>query len=115
MKIPYNSIQNHQDCVECGERGCLTADSQAKLFVKVYYTWNQSGKKFQRRKQGIPVDGWPNVFASEALGRIYMIHPNNSDCFYLRLQLVNIRNPTSFGNLRTVNGYVCQTYHEACN
>lgn len=26
-----------------------------------------------------------------------------------------MQGPTSFGNFRTVNGYVCQTYHEACN
>ncbi|KAL4131943.1 hypothetical protein QTP88_009169 [Uroleucon formosanum] len=35
-----------------------------------YYTWNQSTKKFQRRKQGTPVPDWPQVFSTDALGRI---------------------------------------------
>ncbi|KAL1516386.1 hypothetical protein ABEB36_000305 [Hypothenemus hampei] len=79
-----------------------------------YYTWNQSEKKFQRRKQGIPVPGHSNVFYTEALGRIYTVHPSNDECFYLRLLLVNVRGPTSFQHLRTVNGELCSTYKEAC-
>ncbi|CAH0703019.1 unnamed protein product [Spodoptera exigua] len=54
-----------------------------------YYTWNQSTKKFQRRKQGTPVPDWPQVFSSDALGRMYTVHPRNDECFYLRLLLVN--------------------------
>lgn len=42
-----------------------------------YYTWNQSTKKFQRRKQGIPVPHWPQVFSTDALGRMYTVHPRN--------------------------------------
>ncbi|CAB3241223.1 unnamed protein product [Arctia plantaginis] len=79
-----------------------------------YYTWNQSTKKFQRRKQGTPVPDWPQVFSTDALGRMYTIHPRNDECFYLRLLLVNVRGPKSFAHLKTVNGYQCQTYREAC-
>ncbi|XP_050059695.1 uncharacterized protein LOC126550985 [Aphis gossypii] len=61
-----------------------------------YYTWNQSTKKFQRRKQGTPVPDWPQVFSTDALGRI------------------NVRGPKSFAHLKTVNGHQCQTYREAC-
>lgn len=79
-----------------------------------YYTWNQSTKKFQRRKRGNPVPGHTNVFYTNALGRIYTVHPNNDECFYLRLLLVNVRGPTSFEYLRTVDGVLCATYREAC-
>ncbi|XP_063907387.1 uncharacterized protein LOC135125669 [Zophobas morio] len=67
-----------------------------------------------RRKQGMPVEGHPNVFSSDALGRIYTVHPNNDECYYLRLLLVNVRGPISFKQLRTVNGQLCATYREAC-
>ncbi|CAB3242523.1 unnamed protein product [Arctia plantaginis] len=53
-----------------------------------YYTWNQSTKKFQRRKQGTPVPDWPQVFSTDALGRMYTVHPRNDECFYLRLLLL---------------------------
>ncbi|KAF2903264.1 hypothetical protein ILUMI_02924 [Ignelater luminosus] len=79
-----------------------------------YYTWNASFKKFQRRKQGQPVPGYENIYSTDALGRIYTVHPNNDECFYLRLLLVNVRGPTSFQSLRTVNGELCATYREAC-
>ncbi|CAH0682997.1 unnamed protein product [Spodoptera exigua] len=79
-----------------------------------YYTWNPSTKKFQRRKQGTPVPDWPQVFSSDALGRMYTVHPRNDECFYLRLLLVNVRVPKSFAHLKTVNGHQCQTYREAC-
>jgi hypothetical protein len=79
-----------------------------------YYTWNASSKKWLRRKQGQAVDGYPGVFSTDALGRIYTIHPKNDDCFYLRLLLVNVRGPTSFESLRTVDVTVCATFREAC-
>lgn len=79
-----------------------------------FYTWNPSSKSFQRRKRGDPVAGYENVYASDALGRIYSVHPKNDECFYLRLLLVNVRGPTSFESLRTVNGDLCATYREAC-
>ena len=96
---------------------CQTDDFARTLMyadMPRYYTWNASSKSFQRRKQGTPVEGHPNVFASEALGRIYTVHPNNDECYYLRLLLVNVRGPTSFKQLRTVNGQLCATYREAC-
>lgn len=96
---------------------CQTDDfARTLLYADMprYYTWNASSKSFQRRKQGTPVEGHPNVFASDALGRIYTVHPNNDECYYLRLLLVNVRGPTSFKQLKTVNGQLCATYREAC-
>ncbi|GFV04882.1 ATP-dependent DNA helicase [Trichonephila clavipes] len=53
-------------------------------------------------------------FYTDALGRLYTVHPNNTECFYLRLLLINIRGPISFQDLRTVNGQLCATYRQAC-
>ncbi|XP_076763394.1 uncharacterized protein LOC143430844 [Xylocopa sonorina] len=66
--------------------------------VPTYFTWNTSTRKFQRH----------------ALGHLYTVHPNNAECFYLRLLLINIRGPTSFQELKTVNGHVCAIFREAC-
>ena len=82
--------------------------------VPTYYTWNASAKKFQRRKQVKAVEGHTNLYSTDALGRLYTVHPNNAECFYLRLLLINVRGPTSFQDLRTLNGQVCATYREAC-
>lgn len=82
--------------------------------VPKYYTWNTSTKKFQRRKQGAAVPGHVGIRSSDALGRVYTVHPNNADCYYLRLLLHTVRGPTSFQAIRTIDGTVCETYRQAC-
>ncbi|GFT79695.1 putative DNA helicase [Trichonephila clavipes] len=78
----------------------------------VYFTADYI--RFQRRKQGKAVEGHTNLYSSDALGRLYTVHLNNTECFYLRLLLINIRGPISFQDLRTVNGQLCATYRQAC-
>lgn len=82
--------------------------------IPKYYTWNASTKKFNRRKNGAIVPEYAGVRASEALGRVYTVHPNNMECFCLRLLLHTIRGPKSFLELRTIYGEVCLTYRDAC-
>jgi hypothetical protein len=48
------------------------------------------------------------------LGRVYTIHPMNFECFCLRLLLHVVPGPTSFEDVRTVDGHVCATFKEAC-
>ncbi|UYV73327.1 hypothetical protein LAZ67_10002739 [Cordylochernes scorpioides] len=95
-------------------RGDLFAKTLRYSDVPKYYTWNAPEKKFHRRKQGKPVEWHPNIYSSDALGRLYTVHPSNQECSYLRLLLVNVCGPESFQELRTVNGKVCSTYREAC-
>lgn len=96
---------------------CQTDDfAKTLLYSEVprYYTWNASRKQFQRRKQGQTVVDHPNVFSSDALGRLYTVHPNNIECYYLRLLLITVRGATSFQNLRTINNVLCESYRDAC-
>jgi len=53
-------------------------------------------------------------FFVDILGCVYTVHPNNAECYYLRMLLINVKGPTSFANIRTVDGVVCQTFREAC-
>ncbi|UYV71196.1 hypothetical protein LAZ67_8002131 [Cordylochernes scorpioides] len=80
--------------------------------VPVYYIWSAS-KSWQPRKQGTRIADQA-AFASDAIGRVYTVHPNYEECFYLRMLLHSVRGPTSFAALRTINGVLCQTYKEAC-
>lgn len=80
--------------------------------VPAYYVWNNN--KFERRKRGANVDGWPGVKKEHALGRVYTVHPNNTECYHLRLLLHEVRGPTSFESLRTINGVVQPTFKSAC-
>jgi hypothetical protein len=43
--------------------------------VPKYYTWNTPRKVFCKRKQGARVPGYDDIRATDALGRVYTIHP----------------------------------------
>ena len=78
-----------------------------------FYTWNTSSKTWNRRKRGNKVEG-EDVYEAEAIGRVYTVSPRQGECFYIRLLLHNVRGPTSFDALKTVNGIICVTFREAC-
>lgn len=94
----------------------VDAFARTLLYTEVveYYTWNQSGKRFKRRARGSAVSGHDDIRSSDAIGRLYTVHPSQSECFFLRLLLTKVRGPTSFQDLRTHEGFVCATYREAC-
>ena len=72
--------------------------------IPEYYVWDKASKTWRRRKR----DGG-------AIGRVYIVHPNKTDCFHVRLLLHNVRGPTSFEDLRTVEGEICESYQKACS
>lgn len=121
----YFTIENAQQRVEQPQNTTLTAffalcenDSFARTLlyadVPKFYTWNASRKQFERRKRGIRVPNYGDVFSANALGRVYTVHPNNTECYFLRILLHEVKGPTSFASLKTVNGEECETYREAC-
>lgn len=46
--------------------------------VPSYYVWKSN--KFERRKRGTCVENWQDVKKDNVIGRVYTIHPNNSEC-----------------------------------
>ena len=80
--------------------------------VPAYYTWKNN--KFVRRKQGKAVPGHHGVKKDQVLGRVYTVHPNNAECYYLRLLLHEVKGPTSFEDLKRVSGVVHPTFQSAC-
>ncbi|CAI6358979.1 unnamed protein product [Macrosiphum euphorbiae] len=49
-----------------------------------------------------------------AIGRIYTIHPNQSECFHLRLLLNYVQGLTSFESLKAIDGDIHATFKTAC-
>lgn len=100
----------------CKQENIFGAFARTLLYdqVPTYFTFNKTSKKWEPRKRGTPVDGYPGIFSTNALGRLYTVHPKQRECFYLRLLLINVRGPTSFEYLRTVNGQLYASNHDAC-
>uniref|UniRef100_UPI00358E4945 uncharacterized protein n=1 Tax=Myxine glutinosa TaxID=7769 RepID=UPI00358E4945 len=79
------------------------------------YTRVVGSKTWKRCTQGARVVGYPDIRRSDAIGRVYTVHPNNFECFFLYLLLHHVKGPISFQELRTFNGQVCDTFRQACH
>ncbi|XP_063924468.1 uncharacterized protein LOC135138427 [Zophobas morio] len=66
------------------------------------------------RKRGARHSSIAGIFSTGALGRVYTVHPNNGECYYLRMLLHVVKGPTSFQAIKTIDGQECETYREAC-
>lgn len=80
--------------------------------IPAYYVWKQNN--FSRRKQGINVPNQPGLKKDNVLGRVYTVHPMNTECYYLRILLHEVRGPTCFRDLKNVNGVIHPTFQSAC-
>jgi hypothetical protein len=95
---------------------CSHDDFAKTLFyheVPSYYTWDDS-RGWLKRKRGKDVPGWPGIKMDTAIGRIYTIHPNQSECFHLRLLLNYVQGPTSFESLKAFDGVIHATFKATC-
>uniref|UniRef100_A0A1I8G2F6 ATP-dependent DNA helicase n=1 Tax=Macrostomum lignano TaxID=282301 RepID=A0A1I8G2F6_9PLAT len=79
------------------------------------FTWDRSAHQWHRAGRGrVAADQPAGVLTTGNIGRVYTVSPRMGDCFYLRLLLVNVRGPTSFEALRTVDGVLLPTFKAAC-
>ncbi|XP_022013728.1 uncharacterized protein LOC110913191 [Helianthus annuus] len=68
----------------------------------MFYVWNSKHRRWvARQKRG-------------SVGRIHYVPPSLGECYYLRILLNKVIGPTSFEDIRTVNGQVYPSYEEAC-
>ena len=84
-------------------------------FIRKYHAISHGLKTKKRipRKQA-PIDAYPGLFISNALGRVFTVNSRQTECFYLRLLLVSVTGPLSFQDIHKVNGQQYQKYKDAC-
>ena len=66
--------------------------------------WNQV------TKQRTVIEGYPDVRKTDALGRVYVVHANCSECFHFRILLQIVKGHTYFINLRTFQGITYEIF-----
>ncbi|GFQ91561.1 ATP-dependent DNA helicase [Trichonephila clavata] len=99
----------------CNRADAFGAFARKLLYSEVprYFAWAQT-KKGMPRKQGTPFEACPGLFRSKTLRQVFTVNPRQTECFYLRLLLVNVTGPLSFQDIRKVNGQLYPTYKDAC-
>lgn len=82
-------------------------DSNARQFtydeIPRHYVWNPRECIWTLRKRGLHI------------GRLTYTHHSTGDLWYLRLLLSKICGPTSFEEIKTVNGFQHSTFQDACS
>ncbi|XP_060210557.1 uncharacterized protein LOC132637494 [Lycium barbarum] len=66
-----------------------------------HFEWSSNEKFWARRQKCC------------AVGHVVTIHPTEGERYYLRLLLMQVRGPTSYADLLTVNGEPCSTFRES--
>ncbi|XP_038719916.1 uncharacterized protein LOC120012542 [Tripterygium wilfordii] len=66
------------------------------------WVWNAKYKEWTPRQRG------------QSIGRMFYVHPNSGELYYLRLLLNVQKGPTSYVDIRTVAGFVHSTFQSAC-
>ncbi|XP_074352599.1 uncharacterized protein LOC141691739 [Apium graveolens] len=86
----YVSFKPHDDLGDVAER--------AKIRFTKLEGWFEANKSF------------PEVF-----GRLSDVHSHYGETFILRMLLMHIKGATSYQNLKTINGFVHNSFQEACD
>jgi hypothetical protein len=114
--VSFHQRQGIRKVVNCpgADRSMLTAyfeenrlDERARGILyndfPEWYTWQPRDKKWQRRKQEY----------KGQVGRIVSANLAEGERYYLRVLLNHVSGTTSYDDLRTVNGVILLTFHEA--
>ncbi|XP_052626798.1 uncharacterized protein LOC128133416 [Lactuca sativa] len=85
---------------------CNAIDSEARKLTYVEFptkfVWILNGRFWKRRKVG------------KAIGRIHSVSPKLGEAYFLRILLNKAKGPTSFDDIRTVNGQTHSSFRDAC-
>ncbi|XP_035840386.1 uncharacterized protein LOC118487551 [Helianthus annuus] len=57
---------------------------------------------------------WVPRIKGKTIGRIHSVSPSTDEAYYLRILLNKVKGPTSFDDIKTVNGRVYDTFRDAC-
>ncbi|XP_015112256.1 ATP-dependent DNA helicase PIF2-like [Diachasma alloeum] len=80
------------------------------------FTYSEIPSHYVFKKQtGSNVSKWEKRKSHfNVIGRMYSVSPTQSELFHLRLLLITATGPTSFENLRTVDGHTHPTFQSTC-
>ena len=87
------------------------------LDIPRFFSWDDrtSLGRWKRRKRGAPHPTEAGVVVTDTLGRIFTTTPRAGDLYFLRLLLMRVPGPTSFEDLRTVDGELLPNMQQACS
>ncbi|XP_071741227.1 uncharacterized protein [Rutidosis leptorrhynchoides] len=101
----YNPSVNTSMFLEWMKCNQINEEARQLTYVEfpTKFVWNKQTRVWTLRKK-----------FTGSIGRIHHVSPSTGDLFYLRILLNKVKGPTSYQDIRTVNGKVCSTFKDAC-
>ncbi|XP_052624746.1 uncharacterized protein LOC111916090 [Lactuca sativa] len=86
------------------ERNAIDSEARKLTYVEfpTKFVWILNGRFWKRRKVG------------KAIGRIHSVSPKLGEAYFLRILLNKVKGPTSFDEIRTVNGQTHSSFRDVC-
>ncbi|XP_048624130.1 uncharacterized protein LOC125575320 [Brassica napus] len=106
-----DEIKTYYDCKIYYCMRVVVADSCFSYTFSYYFcreTWLSSSGSGTGTREWVPRK------RGFAIGRIAHIHPSGDELYFLRVLLNWVRGPTSYEDIRTVDGVLYPTYEDAC-
>ncbi|XP_021728383.1 uncharacterized protein LOC110695462 [Chenopodium quinoa] len=102
--VVANSKRSRTQLIEFFTVNAATEGGTGHLYGEFceHYRWDAGAKQWKERVL--------NLFS---VGRLAFVYPAEGEHFFLRLLLLNVRSPSLFEGLRTVNGHVYPAFHDA--
>jgi hypothetical protein len=115
--------------VEISRKTTLTEFFSLNASIKSKLDNGQELAEWERRAYGSKYQDWPEFMTFDkkarvwrsrsrnpkpSIGRMYTASPRQGDRFYLRMLLATLPSWTSFEDVRTVDGVLCNTFKDAC-
>ncbi|KAI3695310.1 hypothetical protein L1987_78305 [Smallanthus sonchifolius] len=92
----------------------------------MFLSWMMCNKKYEEAREltyvefptkfvyKVPNRCWEPRKKGFSIGRIHSVSPALGEAYFLRILLNKVKGPTSFEDIRTVNGHVNATFRDAC-
>ncbi|OWZ06957.1 Helitron helicase [Phytophthora megakarya] len=102
--VEYNQFTRLTACVEWIQPKVQLPENYFMDEVPIYFVWNNRENRYHWSKCSRGGDN--------AISRMISVSPSEVNRYYLRILLCYRRGPTSYENLRTVDGVVHETYKD---
>ncbi|XP_023741779.1 uncharacterized protein LOC111889853 [Lactuca sativa] len=125
MRLPFH-LPNQQQVVYGADDDIDNVLNQPSVASSMFTSWMECNKVYKQAKKLTYVEfptkfvwklgskTWKPKEVGYSIGRIHSVSPNLGEAYFLRFLLNKVKGPTSFEEIRMVNGEICPSFRDAC-
>ncbi|KAF7813324.1 uncharacterized protein G2W53_034300 [Senna tora] len=124
-RLPFH-LPNQQSVIFCDDDNLDDVVENATLKQSKFLAWFEANKIYPAARE-LTYAQFPTKFvfkvdkrewsirkSGHSIGRLYYVAPGLGELHYLRVMLTRVKGPTSYEDIRTMNGVLHPTFKDAC-